>query len=153
MPLGSTYDTDRCPPWCLLMSFCTNPEMLPLARVCPAKTGAVGSAAVRRCHATEKLFLPKAVLALSVIVAELETAVPKQAHALKPTLSCSLEDPLSSQTIAEEDNDLLMGSSAVSSACASPAGWRNRRISSAELPTVPFSPGVKPVPKAPHSTG
>ena len=99
-PSGSTYATDHCPPWRLLMSFCTNLKMLPLVRACPAKTGAVGSAAVRRRHASQKLFLQKVVPALSIITAELEMAVLKRACALKPTLSCSLEDPLTAQTIA-----------------------------------------------------
>lgn len=121
-PFGSTYNTDHCPPRRLLTSFCTNLKMLPLVRVCPARTGAVGSTTVRRRHATKKLFLQKVVPALSTIAAELEMAVLKRAHALKPTLSCSLEDPQRSQTIAEGDNDLLMGSSGASSACASKPG-------------------------------
>lgn len=116
-PFGSAYATNHSPLWRLLMSFCTNPKMLPLVRVCPAKTGAVGSAAVWRCPATEKLFFQEVVPALSIIAAELETA-----HALKTTLSCGLEVLLSSETIAKEDNDLLKGSSAASSACASKPG-------------------------------
>lgn len=56
-------------------------------------------------YATELLLLQKVVLAPSTVVAGWEMAELNHVCALKSPLSCSLEDPLSSQAIAEEEDE------------------------------------------------